>query len=198
MPRKPVTIKHATRFLKKWVVLFGFGHYNITLAPLPDEAKGEVWGRSTYNHEEEWCIIEVVPDGVLPPAQVEALVLHELTHGLLELAQGSDTACESVCNRIARLALAKPDVKLCNEWNVTGQHGVWGTYSRFPFSEDWMKLLVEGLPLREKTVVNSLFYEARSLRATADAMGCSVRTVGRLRDTALLALSAAAEKLKNR
>lgn len=194
--RKPkVTIQNATRFLKKWAGSFGFGHYNITLSCLPPEAKGEVWGRSVFNHEEEWATIEVVPDGVLPVAQVETLMLHELAHGLLEFSNASDATCETVCNRIARLALAKPNVVHCNQWNQQDGDRVWNAAS---MSEPWMKLLVDGLPPNQRTVVNALFYERQSMRHTAAAMGVSVRTVGRLRNRALMALQAAAAKLEKR
>lgn len=194
MPRK--TTKHAERFLKKWVNPFGFGHYSIKLTVLPTEAKGEVWGRSTFNHEEEWAHIEVVPDGILPVAQVETLVLHELSHGLIELAGANDLGCEMVCNRISRLALTGRTVKHCNEWNVaTGFSNSWNTAS---LTEPWMKLLVEGLPPDQRTVVNALYYEGSSIRATAASMGVSARTVGRLRAKALTALETAAEKLSKR
>lgn len=194
--RKPKhTINNATRFLKKWAGPFGFGHYNITLSCLPAEAKGEVWGRSVFNHEEEWATIEVVPDGILPVAQVETLMLHELAHGLLDLSNTSEATCETVCNRIARLALAKPNVVHCNQWNQRDGDRVWNTAL---LTEPWMKLLVEGLPLRQRTVVNSLFYECQSMRHTAAAMGVSVRTVGRLRERALVSLQAAAKKLEAR
>lgn len=124
-------VKHACFYYKKWAPKFGFGHYHATIVVLDKEDKGKVWGKSTFNHEEEWVVMEVVPDGILPRAQVEALMLHELSHGIISLACSSDAAEEMVCNRISRLANEKHNLHL-NQWNQWDGNKVWSAAERKP------------------------------------------------------------------
>lgn len=187
-------IKRGERLVRKWAGPMGFGSYNIEVSPLPDDQKGKVWGRSYWNAEEEWAHIELLPDSVLPPAQLEALVIHELAHGLVHVASKSDVGVEMVCNRIARLVC--PEVELCNEWY--GKSGDQCEWEEDPMNTAWMRLLVDALPEEEKLVINSLYYERRTLNAVAAELGVSSRTIGRIKRRALAKLNEAAAQLEER
>lgn len=173
------SVRKGERLVRKWADLMGFGHWRISVECLPESQRGEVWGRSEYNAEEEWATIQLIPDGKIPLEQLEGLVLHELAHGLLHLANKSEAHTEIVCNRIARL-LGPENAALCNEWNSTNECD-WAFKDVTP----WVKLFVDGLPAEERQVVNALFYEGRTMRALAKDMNMSARTVGRIRDRAL-------------
>jgi len=110
------SVRKGTRFVKKWAEPMGFAGWHIAVQPLPEDQKGKVWGRSEFNVEEEWAVIELLPDGIIPDDALEGLVLHELAHGLLLISSKSDAHTETVCNRIARM-LGPSDMKLCNEWH---------------------------------------------------------------------------------
>lgn len=193
------TCKEAKALTEKWAPAFGLGHYAHEVRVLPESARGKMWGRSYYNHEEEWFEFEVVPDGALPSAQVEALVLHELAHGLLNLASKSDHAVEAVCNRIVKLASRQKNVVHCNQHENMGPQG-WPTEDagveelRFE-PKLWMAPLVDALPEKEARVLNALYYERASLRVTAKRLGVDHRTVGRWRDKGLARLRETLEKL---
>jgi len=187
----------------KWATAFGLGHYSREVRCLPADQKGKVWGRSHYNHQEEWFEVEVVPDGALPTEQVEALVLHELAHGLLSFANEGDSAVEAVCNRISKLASRqrKPLVH-CNQYAGMGPDG-WEEArlnslrsNELHFDADpWLSTLVDSLPKKESSVVSALYYEKASLREVARRHGVSARTVGRWRDDGLAMLRVALRKL---
>lgn len=110
------SIRKGVRLVKKWAEPMGFAGWRITVQLLPEDQKGKTWGRSEFNVEEEWAVIELLPDGIVPDDALEGLVLHELAHGLLLIGSRSDAHCETVCNRIARM-LGPSDMKLCNEWH---------------------------------------------------------------------------------
>lgn len=102
--REKATVKDAQDFVEKWVGLFGFAHYRWRVLPLRSKHRGRVWATVGWDHLEEWLEIQIVPDGVLPSAQVEHVVMHELAHVLIALAGQSDSAEESVVTRLVRLA----------------------------------------------------------------------------------------------
>ena len=99
----------AEKYLEKWAHTFGFAHYRRKVHPIRVEDAGGFWARCFFDHDEEWLEIEIVPDGVVPEAQTEHLILHELCHGLFEYAAGSDSHEEAACNRLARFCSGLAD-----------------------------------------------------------------------------------------
>lgn len=191
MPRKP-TCRKGARLVADWAPVFGFQNFRITVTVLPEEEKGKHWGLSSWNIEEEWAHIQLVPDGVLPDDVQEQLVLHELAHGLIDLATKGEAELEVVCNRIARF-FGGPDVQSCNEWNSTQEQDAWAANS---MDQRWVKLLVDGLPDDERRVVNALYYEGQTFRSLAAEMGKSTRSIGRLRDRAVARLTEGMEQVQ--
>ncbi len=194
--------------VKEYAPLFGLGHYRYTVTCLPEDAKGKVWGRSHYNHTEEFFDIQVVPDGTLEDTQHRHLILHELAHGILELADESDAGTETVCNRVAKLVLG-PDSTGPNYSTCGGTNGEWPTFdscarkargnppcagssasfqSRKNWDEDKEKNIVKmldslpGLTDRQRYVLGAIYIQGHSFREVARALGVSPRTVTRVRD----------------
>lgn len=192
------SVRKGKAYVERWMPRFGFTNYAVTVGVLPPDQKGQCWGRSWWNVAEEWADIELVPDGILPDDQLEGLVLHELAHGLVELARSGDGGTETVCNRLARL-LGAQGAPLCNEWVHTQDDHPWGMPDEPEESRatehKWVKLLVDWLPEPDRQVVNGLFYEGQTLRGMAKELGVSPRTIGRIRDRALASLNKRGEAL---
>lgn len=181
--------------------MFGLGHYRYTVTCLPEDAKGKVWGRSHYNHSEEFFDIQVVPDGVLPEVEQRHLILHELAHGILQFAYESSAGCETACNRIAKMVLGGeatgPNYSTCG-----GPNGDWPSFDegetnnarrtrsnpRKNWDEDKERKIVKMLDSvpdltdRQRYVLGAIYVQGHSFREVARALGVSPRTVTRVRD----------------
>lgn len=200
------SVKKSEALVKAYAKRFGFGHYNIHVSPLPKEdaaPDGGYWGRSHWNHHEEYFNVQVVPDSVLTDAEREHLVLHELTHGLLSYASDNDSNCETVCDRVAKL-VAGPGVTGPNYKLFGGDACPWDQFEESAVSMTRRELLGDerkeavvdqlldhlgDLTERERFVLGSLFIDRLSFRAVARLMGVSARTVQRIRNSAVRKLS---------
>lgn len=164
----------AKDLLDYWLPRFGFGHYRVHTKVLPASARGKLWARCHWNHDEEFVNFQFVPDGVLKRPQMEALVLHELSHGLCRLAEDSDGE-ERVCNRIARLALGGRQTQLPNEWMFASDDKWWDTLSSAlridPTAAPMLRALIDELPEMEREVVNRRFYERQPWREMCRELG---------------------------
>lgn len=162
------TANEARALVEQWLPKFGFGHYTFKLSPLPKAADGKTWGRCVWLHDEETARFQFVPDGVLSKAQLETVVLHELAHGLLELAGTSEHAEEVVCNRIVRLL--RPSTAQANEHLLN--HADWNDKT---VPVDALRALVDRLPEGEREAINMRFYERLSYGEIAEELDLPYR-----------------------
>lgn len=179
-----VSVTAAEILLATWAPVFGFGHYRQGVSMLSRELwatdDSGVWGRSRFDHTEEWILLEVVEDGYMPPRQLEWLVLHELSHGLLSYASTSPNAEEVACNRVAAMHLGPA---------ATGPNY---HHARSAF-EGPLAVAIATLPPRERAVIQALYVDGLSLREVTRLPGLGfpvdvTRSVRRCRDRALTLL----------
>jgi hypothetical protein len=97
-----VSTSHGERLVRKWAGAFGLGDFRLQVKEIPEDTP-DAWARSFYDIEELWGVLELPGDNLLPPALIELLVLHELAHGLIQVAGASELGEEQACNRIARM-----------------------------------------------------------------------------------------------
>lgn len=209
-------MKKSEALVRKHAGGFGFGHYKWSVRPLPEEQSapgGGFWGRSQWNHQEEYFAIKIVPDGTLDAARMEHLVLHELAHGVLTLAEESEAGCELACNRIAKLVLGRdatgPNYTLGGDpelhWPVDdGSEAARAVNKKKPpvqksARKEWMdgkeasviRLLdsVHSLTARERYVLGAIYIQKLTFREVAAALKVSPRTVTRIRNQLVHKLS---------
>lgn len=195
---KKQSVKKSEALVKHWAPLFGFGHYKCSVTSIsPDE---KYWGQSYFDHHEEYFDVRVVPDGTLSEGEHAHLVLHELAHGILSLAEDSPAGCEIACNRIAKLLLG-PGAHGPNYGKYGGPDRGWGdddeevidrmiaaSGTRKAWSDDKDQTIVrilDSLPDlsdREKYVLGALYVQGMSFREVARKLGVSARTVTRIRN----------------
>lgn len=120
MPTKKRSVRKAEAIVRELAPRFGLGHYRWSVTALDEERAapaGGLWGCSNFDHSEEYFDIAVVPDGVLPEPVLRHLILHELAHGIITYAAGSEAHEETACDRIAKLVMgedaAGPNYNLC-------------------------------------------------------------------------------------
>lgn len=191
-----MSIEKGTALVKHWAPRFGLGEFRLKVKPMPTD-NTEAWALSHYDIEEMWGSIELPSDEVFPFETLELLVLHELAHGLLQLA-GTDVtsvAVEQSCNRIARLTRGDFESRLMNEereaiegdayYNADGKDRT--AASRLD-RRKWLAIVTDGLPEAERQVITLLYFEGVSMRDAGEVLGCDVHTVFRRRNSALARL----------
>lgn len=189
-----MSIDVGTALVRKWAPKFGFAGWRIQVRPIPMD-NPDAWGRSFFETNEEWGVIEIPPDGFFPPETLELLVLHELAHGLLELAASEGVLEEQACNRIARLSRGDFTTPLMNEQReaVIGDawYGVEGeqrdTAEKLDKSK-WLAIVADALPTDEREVISALYWEGLTFRQAAERFGVGVATIDRRRASALTKL----------
>jgi len=99
-------LKRATKLVDKWKREFGFGHFR-SVVRLPSSAdRQDCWGLTDFDFTEEWFHIELNP--LLDTnEELEWVIIHELSHGLIEYANSGDIPLETVCSRIPKLILGR-------------------------------------------------------------------------------------------
>lgn len=196
------TLVDARELTEKWAPKFGFGGYRWKIATLSKTTKGR-WGQSVWLHDDDFFEIRV-QENVLPLRQMEALVIHELTHGLLTLAQTGQE--ERVCNRLPRLLMGDT-AQTANIWALARvDSSGWGedeglfiepTDSEVsPYVTAALPLIVDDLTPREAAVINAVYWEGASLMEAARRLGISRRQAGRLHKSALAHLRGLVDGLK--
>lgn len=195
------TLEDARELTAKWAPKFGFGSYRFRVDALPKGTKG-AWGKSVWLHDDDFFEIRVFPN-VLDMRQMEALVIHELTHGLILLAEAGRE--EAVCNRMAKLLMGE-DVQTPNIWALRKTGAKQWSKDGFVFGEVWssvsplvqaaLPLIVDDLPPRELVLVNAVYWEGVSLMEVARRLGVSRRTAGRLHKQAMKRLRSHVEELE--
>jgi hypothetical protein len=165
-------LRDAKKLLNKWLPKFGFAHYSRYVELVPEDQKGKTWAMVKWDHDEEFVVFYFVPDGVLPKEQLEVVVLHELAHGLISLANESAPDEERVCNRIARILA--PQVMTTNEWmqHTEPPSGGWYPMRVDPAAAPLVRILVdEALSDLERQVVNRFYYERLGVTEIALELG---------------------------
>lgn len=167
MTRKS-TIVDARRLVKKWAAALGFGHYRMSVLELQPDS--EFWAVSRYSHEDEVAVIGFDTSAGMSKGELEFITLHELAHGIIELANLSPAHLETACNRIARLALGEecevPNEPICLA-NVKAKDG---NRMQKTSRELLVDVCIDMLPADEKQVIEGLFFERVSLGEMARRM----------------------------
>lgn len=103
-PRDPHEVLPRTiKLLGKWMVRLGFSGYQVTVLVLERENYGKCWAASTWSTDDESVTFRFMPDGTLPKDTQELVIIHEVAHGLMELAtEHGMTNLEQACWKIAR------------------------------------------------------------------------------------------------
>lgn len=200
------SVKKSEQLVKQYAPMFGLAHYRWSVTALDEEKaapKGNLWGCSNFNHNEEYFDIAVVPDGTLGDTEHRHLILHELAHGILTYAVESESHCETACDRIAK-ALIGPDATGPNYNHCGGPNRTWEEFdneddiairkmmstsrSRKNWDDDKDKRIVKildslpDLSDRERYVLGALYVQGLSFRQVAKNLGVSARTVTRIRN----------------
>lgn len=206
MTSRKLSVKKSEKLVKEYAPLFGLGHYRFSVTVLPEDMKGKIWGRSNFNHSDEYFDMQIVPDGTLQDTAHRHLILHELAHGIVQYASESDAGLETACNRIAKMVLGpcanSPNYDYCGgenmQWPDSDSYESVVTNRRDILDTDKKdaavaRLLnaVGTLTGRERFVVGAIYVQRMSFRETARALGCSARTIQRLRNSAVRKLTAA-------
>lgn len=204
---------YGEALVRKWAPKFGLGDFRIQVVTMRPDNK-EAWALSFYDVEELWGIIDLPPDESMPAELLELIVLHELAHGLLLLAEAGDVAAEQACNRIARLTRGDFETRLANEDAAHRLGEAWFNdehpkKSAYPSPgprpghgnakvgrREWLPIVIDALPYQERTVINMLYIEGMSLREAAQQVGVSHTTIQDRRDSALLRLNRYFDKLE--
>lgn len=199
--------RYAQTCLAEWAPRFGFGHYTILVTEDVAEknTESEVWASVHFDVEEEWMQVYLDADlERLSREQVEHVVLHELTHGLLYFAKGGKVMVEIVCNRLASL-LVGPQYGVRN----TPVRAAEGAKKYFDDDEreaiiDVLPSLVVLLPEPERSTLLTLMYDqSTELNTVADeqrytkAEAKVARKYGNARAGALKPGSPVAGQLRN-
>lgn len=185
-------IEQGEALVRKWARRFGLGDFRLRVQLIDSDC--DAWARSFYELNEEWGLIELPPDALFPPATLEMLVLHELAHGLLALAERSEGDTEAACNRIARLAKQDYESPLFNEHvSMVKPDEYWSDDKKNAAAIDrraWVPLVADGLPKRESVVISLIYWDGLSLEEAGKVLGVSKWTVMRVRDSALKRMQA--------
>lgn len=182
---RPVeSIARGKELVDRWATRFGFGHYSRRVRKMAKTKREHYFALVYFDHEEEFFEVELVPDGTLPIRQLEYVVVHEMTHGLVGYAQQHVGAEEVICNRVAR---AFTRSKGPNELHYASSPSSPKKGSDVPR----MTAMVDALPDTERNVVSRLFYGGASMGDVAKELGISKRQVGRIRDEALTRIGSA-------
>jgi hypothetical protein len=181
---RPTTVKpnvepitKGKELVEKWATRFGFGHYSRRVRRMSKAKREHFFALVYFDHEEEFFDVELVPDGTLPVKQLEYVVIHEMTHGLVGYAQQHVSAEEVICNRLAR-AITRS--KGPNEHHYKG-----GDLTPKGAPPPRTAVLVDALPEQEREVISRLFFGQASMGEVAAELGISKRQVGRIRNRAL-------------
>lgn len=182
------SIDKGRALVEKWALRFGFGSYSRRVRKMPKAKREHYYALVYFDHEEEFFEVELVPDGTLPMRQLEYVVIHEMTHGLVGYAHQHVSAEEVICNRVAR---AFTRSKGPNE-----HHYASAPKQPKASQPERMSVLVDALPDKERRVIEALYYEhgERTHSEIADELGVSKGTVGRIRDRALKRMGMAIAK----
>lgn len=181
-------IEQGEALVRKWARRFGLGDFRLRVQLIDHDC--DAWARSFYELSEEWGLIELPPDALFPPATLEMLVLHELAHGLLAVAERSEGDTEVACNRIARLARADYESPLFNEHiSMVKPDEYWGGDGKKNTAaidrRAWVAVIADGLPERQRAVISLIYWNGMSLEQAGEVLGVSKWTVMRDRDIAL-------------
>lgn len=198
-----VSLDELKELIDKWAPRFGFASYRYKVGVLPKQA-ADCWGKSVWLHDDDFFEIRVHPNR-LQSRQLEALVIHELAHGLVSLAANGRE--EAVCNRLAKLLLGE-DVQTPNIWALGRCTKARWAGTGFidldavsdstvdPFVLAALPLIVDDLPPREQQLVNAVYWEGVSLMEVARRLGISRRTAGRLHKSAMTRMRVLVEELQ--
>lgn len=181
--RKRESVAQARVLIKKWADRFGFGHYNARVRVLPKKLRPDFFALCAFDHEEESFDIDVVPDGTLPPRQLEFVVIHELTHGLVSYARQHDAAEETICNRVAR-AFTRSSGPNTDDARSSKRKGHRRTGAFMPLRD-----AIDALPdERERYVLSRIYFGQASLQEVGRELGGDKWLARRIRDRGLLHL----------
>ncbi len=162
-----------------------------------DEVNGtKSWAHVGWDVEEEWMQVWLSPDlEKLTRAQVEHIILHEVTHVLFAFAKASDATEEMACNRVAGLLIGPEHGVRSVAATLDLMSALDSKAARQYFDDDEREVLLEAMPHlivrlapKHREVLCGLFYEGKSLKDLADEWGITKPAVAFRRDHAIEAL----------
>jgi hypothetical protein len=146
-------LQRTVRLVDKWMTRLGFSGFKATVRALHQASYGSCFALSNWNIEEEWVVMEFMPDGILPKDVQEAVVIHEVAHGLAAMAQAGDSTEETMCWRVARAFKQKAAAP--NEWMEP--HTEWWLDGTKPKTAAARLSFKEALPLMLNDEENELY-----------------------------------------
>lgn len=195
--------KYATKAVKKYAELFGFGHYTIVIGQLPADEARDDWANCIWSLEEEWAVIRFGDLANFDKRQIDHLVIHEITHILIGLATSAPAMEEVVCNRVAT-SIAGPRVgargiqihgRLTDQPsdsldNPAPNPDVASADRRFTDEElhiikETMPQVILRMPRQPRELLCRIFFDGATLTEIAADEGVNRSTIMRRRDAAL-------------
>ena len=202
--------KYATKAVKKYIDLFGFGHYTVVVGRLPEDESKDDWANCIWSLEEEWAVIRFGDISNFDKRQIDHLVIHEVTHILIGLANSGPAMEEVVCNRVAtgiagprvgargiqihtRTMTDQPADALDNPAPTTPDAA--SSERRFTDEElhvikETMPQVILRLPRQPRELLCRIFFDGATLSEIAEEEGVNRSTIMRRRDAALKILRA--------
>lgn len=195
--------KYASKAVKHWAELLGFGHYSLIVGQLPPDEDSEDWANCMWSLEEEWAVIRFGNLSGFDEAQIDHLVLHELSHILIGFANAGAANEEAICNRIASSISGKGiSARGLKVYGILSSNPAetMPTISSVPviasaerpFTDDELRTVKAALPaviLRmqrpERELLCRIFFDGENLSSIGRDLGINRSTVMRRRDTAL-------------
>lgn len=186
--------KYAEKMVAKWAGPFGFAHYTILVEDLPEDLADKCWVQVTGHCEEEWLLIRIGTLADLSNKQVEHVMVHELTHALLQFGAAADVTEEMVCNRVANMLVGQQYglralPTMLDNLTFTGASRAFSDDEREAL-EGVMPHLIVRLPEKYRSVLCAIFYDGKSLNELARDEGVAVTTIQARRNQAIAALRA--------
>ena len=180
--------------LDKWMTQLEFGAWVYALKPLSKKWTKECWARCCWNHLEKHVEFEFGPTVGLSDENLESIVVHEVCHGITQLAMSTvvgSVADEQLCNMLARQFVPAADRPFPYISTVQPK---WADMAKYfgdeerEALEDIMPSLIIRLPEPQRSTLLALFYDGKSLREVAAERGVHHKSIERYRDAGLAAI----------
>lgn len=194
MSTKRALDPRISNMLDHWMRKFDFSDYLWVLQPLDKKACKTTYARCTWNHPEREVLFEFGPTVGYSEKSLEAIIVHEVGHGLTRTLMGSEpgsVADEQACNLLGRLLVPdaeRPMPRLWGTWAVAICMAKVFDDSDREALEDAMPHLIVRMSQAHRDVLIAIFYDGKNLSDIGRELGVNRSTVMRRRDAALEAL----------